>query len=287
MENSKNSAKKLMTWAILIGVIFAAVAFVYSMFLPKVSEVSGKIVIVPSGSSATAGQNLYLEAGNTVEMINSPSFRKSVFGTDAKGFDHAEPVKNSSTVAVIFLTDEGNVKSAEDSIVTFPEKISSYTRDLYDGAPFKYLLISDPEVSVKSIRSEAINNTILGFFIGFVLYLIYWLFFGSLRIPTWEEQVESSAIEKEQPIIAPKIEVDRPRDPETNIPFAPEKPLPKISKKEIVPESIITPRDMKNIAPDNLPIADEEVSSLSESDLSEPTDDEVKERLNRLMRGEL
>jgi len=285
MANSKNSAKNLIIWAILIGAIFAAVAFAYSMFLPKASQVTGKIVIVPSGTSVTAGQNLYLESVNTVEMINSSSFRKNVLGENAANFDRAESVKNSSTVAVIFLTSEENVKSAEDTIVTFPEKIASYARDLYGGAPFKYLLISDPEVSVKSIRSDAISNIIWGFFIGFVLYLIYWLFFGSFRIPTWEEEVKSNIKEEEQPIIAPKIEVEKPRDPETNIPLMPEIPLPEISRKEIIPEPIITARDMKNIAPDNLPIADE--ATPSSSDFSEPTDDEVKERLNRLMRGEL
>jgi hypothetical protein len=285
MTNSKNSAKNLIVWAILIGAIFAAAAFAYSMFLPKVSQVMGKIVIVPSGASATAGQNLYLEAGNTVEMINSSSFKKNVLGENAANFDRAEPVKNSSTVAVIFLTNEENIKSTEDIIVAIPGKIASYTRDLYGGAPFKYLLISNPEVSAKSIYSEVMNNAIWGFFIGFVLYLVYWLFFGSLRFPTWEEEIASNIGERVEPIIAPKIEADRPRDSETNIPFAPETPLPKITKKEIIPEPIITPRDMKNIAPDNLPIADEAVASTS--DFSEPTDEEVKERLNKLMRGEL
>jgi len=38
-------------------------------------------------------------------------------------------------------------------------------------------------------------------------------------------------------------------------------------------------------APDNLPIAGEPASPAP--DFHEPTDEEVKERLNRLMRGEL
>lgn len=279
MADSKNSAKDLITWAIVIGAIFAGVAFAYSMLLPKVSQVTGKIVIVPSGTSVTAGQNLYLEAGNTVEMINSPSFRKHVLGENAVNFDRAETVENSSAVAVIFLTNEAGVQSVEDIIVTFPEKISSYARDLYDGAPFKYLLISDPEVSVKSIRSEATSNVTWGFFIGFVIYLIYWLFFGSLKDPAWEKESEPDAVEKEQPIIAPKIQFEKPKAPESQIP-----PMPEISKREFIPEKIITPRDMKNVAPDNLPITDEETSI---PDFSEPTDEEVKERLNKLMRGEL
>jgi len=279
MANSKNSAKNLIIWAIAIGAIFAAVAFAYSMLLPKVSQVTGKIVIVPSGTSVTAGQNLYLEAGNTVEMINSPSFRENILGENAVNFDRAEPVENSSAVAVIFLTNDEGVQSAEDIIVTFPEKISSYARDLYDGGPFKYLLISDPEVSVKSIRSEATSNVAWGFFIGFVLYLIYWLLAGSIRVSDWRDEVSSSAVEKDQPIIAPEIQFEKPKDSEINLPL-----MPEVSRKKFAPEPIITPRDMKNIAPDNLPITDEETSI---SNFSEPTDEEVKERLNKLMRGEL
>jgi hypothetical protein len=286
MANSKNSAKNLFIWAIVIGAVFAAVAFAYSMFLPKVSQVTGKIVIVPSGTSSTAGQNLYLEAGNTVEMINSPSFRKNILGEEATNFDRAESVKNSSTISIIFLTNEENVQSAEDTIAAFPEKIAGYARDLYGGSPFKYILISDPEVSAQSIRSEMARNVIWGFFIGFVLYLIYWLVLGSLKFPSWEKEIALNIDENAEPIIAPKIEAEKPRDSETNLPLMPKTPkMPEISKKEIVPEQIITPRDMKNIAPDNLPIADEAIPAPS--DFSEPTDEEVKERLNRLMRGDL
>ena len=44
------------------------------------------------------------------------------------------------------------------------------------------------------------------------------------------------------------------------------------------------PEEKKSAAPENLPFVDEMISS---SNMQEPSDDEVKERLNRLMRGEL
>lgn len=283
METSKNSARKLIFWAIVIGVIFAAVAFVYSAkFSSKSSEVTGKIVVVPSGTSATAVQNLYLEAGNTVEMINSPSFKRSVFGDKEVNFGGAKVVANSSTVAVVFSADEGSVKLVEDKIVALPGKISDYAREIYGGTPFKYLLISDPEVVSISNSANAGTNAIWGFFVGAVLYLIVWLVAGSVKIPSWEEKMETAEQEAEQPIFSPEIKQEKPKTLEMKVP-----PMPEIPKQEIQMDSepIITARDLKNVAPDNLPIAEAEEKGMPE--FHEPSDDEVKERLNKLMRGEL
>ena len=59
-----------------------------------------------------------------------------------------------------------------------------------------------------------------------------------------------------------------------------------VPEQKVEPEAIITPRDMQNVAPSNLPVADEEeIPALAES--QDPSDEEVKDRLNKLMRGEL
>jgi hypothetical protein len=44
--------------------------------------------------------------------------------------------------------------------------------------------------------------------------------------------------------------------------------------------------EKKSAAPENLPFVDE-LNIAASDDTQEPTDEEVKERLNRLMRGEL
>lgn len=267
---------------ILSGLIFALAAFIFSLFLPKYWQVTGKIVIVPSGTSATAGQNLYLEAGNTVEIVNSPSFKKNILGTDAQNFDRAEPVKNSSTIAVIFLAKDADVKSAEDVIVTFPEKIATHTRDLYNGQPFKYLLVSDPEVSASSVRPDIYKNITFGFFAGIIVFLLYWIFTETFRTTlseTKEKFYEEKPIEPDlRPVIAQTIE------PEPEIEIEPAPKYFSVPETETEPEAVITPRDMQNVAPSNLPIAEDE-SILAEN--QEPSDEEVKDRLNRLMRGEL
>lgn len=272
--------KKNLSKLILTGLIFALAAFIFSLFLPKYWQVTGKIVIVPSGTSVTAGQNLYLEAGNTVEIVNSPSFKKNILGDGAKNFDRAEPVKNSSTVAVIFLAKDADVKSAEDVIVTFPEKIATHTRDLYNGQPFKYLLVSDPEVSASSVKPDVYRNIAFGFFAGIIVFLLYWIFIETFRTTlseTEEKFYEEKPIEPDlRPVTAVTIE------PEIEI--VPEPKYFSMPEQEAEPEAIITPRDMQNVAPSNLPIAEEE-PILAEN--QEPSDEEVKDRLNKLMRGEL
>jgi capsular polysaccharide biosynthesis protein len=280
MANSKNSAKNLIVWAILIGAIFAAIAFAYSMFLSRYWQVTGKIVIVPSGTSATAGQNLYLEAGNTAEIVNSPSFKKNILGDGAKNFDRVESIKNSSTVAVIFLAKEADVKAAEDVIVTFPEKIATHTRDLYNGAPFKYILVSDPEVSASPVKPDVYKNIIWGFLAGVIISFLYWISSEAFRTESLgtEEKIyeEKPIVPDLRPVIAPTIKPEIEKVPEPEIFSAPE--------KKTLPEVIITPRDMQNVAPSNLPIADEDETPAA---TQEPSDEEVKDRLNRLMRGEL
>jgi hypothetical protein len=273
--------KKTLSKIILAGLIFALAAFIFSLFLPKYWQVTGKIVIVPSGTSATAGQNLYLEAGNTAEIVNGPSFRKNILGADAQNFDRAEPVKNSSTVAVIFLAKDADVKSAEDIIVTFPEKIATHTRDLYNGQPFKYLLVSDPEVSLSPVKPDIYKNITWGFLAGAIIFLLYWIFSEAFRTASFETE-EKFYIEKLiepdlRPVISPAVE------PESETVAEPD--TFSVSEPEVQPQAIITPRDMQNVAPDNLPVAEEEDAIPAES--QEPSDDEVKDRLNKLMRGEL
>ncbi len=274
--------KKNLSKLILTGLIFALAAFIFSLFLPKYWQVTGKIVIVPSGSSATAGQNLYLEAGNTAEIANSSSFKQNILGDEANNFDRAEPIKNSSTLAVIFLAKEADVKAAEDTIVTFPEKISTHTRELYNGQPFKYILVSDPEVSLSPVRPDVYKNTVWGFLAGAIIFILYWIFSGSFQAEPFgtEEKLyaEKPIVPDLRPVVAPAIE------PETEM--VPEPKYFSVPEQKVEPEAIITPRDMQNVAPSNLPVADEEeIPALAES--QDPSDEEVKDRLNKLMRGEL
>ena len=76
--------------------------------------------------------------------------------------------------------------------------------------------------------------------------------------------------------IASAIEPETEKVPEPKYFSVPEQ------KEE--PEAIITPRDMQNVAPSNLPVAEEESTPAKSQ---EPSDEEVKDRLNKLMRGEL
>lgn len=278
MANFKNFISRL----VLIALIGALAAFIFSLFMSKYWQVTGKIVIVPSGSSITAGQNLYLEAGNTAEIVNSPSFKKNILGDGANNFDRAEPVKNSSTVAVIFLAKDADVKAAEDVIVTFPEKIATHTRDLYNGQPFKYLLVSDPEVSASPVKPDVYKNIAFGFFAGIMVFLLYWIFIETLRTTPFEAEekfYEEKPIEPDlRPVIAPTIE------PEPEMEIIPEPKYFSVPEQKEEPEAIITPRDMQNVAPSNLPIAEE---NETPAETQEPSDEEVKDRLNRLMRGEL
>ncbi|MDP1845832.1 MAG: hypothetical protein Q8L09_03725 [Candidatus Moranbacteria bacterium] len=270
--------KNFLSRIIFIALVGALVAFVYSMFLPRYWQVTGKIVVVPSGTSVTAGQNLYLEAGNTAEIMNSPSFKKNILGDDAKNYDHTETVKNSSTVAVIFLATEADIKSAEDIIVTLPEKIATHARDLYSGQPFKYLLVSDPEVSGSLVKPDVYKNIAWGFLAGAIIFLLYWIFIETLRTAPSEAEEkfseEKPIVPDLRPVISPAIEPEIEKVPEPEIFSAPE---PKA-------EAIITPRDMQNVAPSNLPIAEEDETP---AEIQEPSDEEVKDRLNKLMRGEL
>jgi hypothetical protein len=279
MLQQQGQFRSFLSRAILVALIFALGVFIYSIFLTKYWRVSGKIVIVPSGSSQTAGQNLYLEAGNTAEIMNSPSFKKNILGDSAKNYDHTELVKNSSTVAVIYLAGEADIKAAEDSITSMSEKIASHARDIYSGSPFKYILVSDPEISQSPEKPDVVQNVLWGFALGFALYFLYWVIYEIFNVsPDFTEHPqEESSIQKEiasQAVsrnISPKIEI------------------PAMQEREEMPEPVITPRDMQNVAPSNLPIADDsrEDANESSSEMREPSDEEVKDRLNKLMRGEL
>lgn len=286
MPQQQGQFKILLSRAIFAALIFALAAFIYSLFVTKYWQVTGKIVIVPSGNSATAGQNLYLEAGNTAEMMNSPSFKGNILGSDAKDYDHTELSSNSSTITVIFLAGEADIKPAEDVISGLPEKIASHARDLYGGSPFKYILVSDPQVSQSPVKPDVIRNVGWGFGIGFLLYFLFWLFSEAFGMPRGSSDFpDEIAVKKESaetlisPVIVPEKKVFKMSEAETSA----------VTKKEEAPEPIITSRDMQNVAPSNLPIAesDQEKTVVSTGETGEPSDAEVKERLNKLMRGEL
>lgn len=285
--------KKFLSQLVFIALIGALVAFGYSLFVLKVWQVTGKIVVVPSGSSPTAGANLFVEAANTAEMVTSPSFQKNILGDNAGFFSSAEQFKNSSTVEINFAGKEADLETIENAIVKLPENISSYARDIYGGSPFKYLILSDPEISQKPIRPNVLKNVVWGFGAGFVLYFLYWLFVESFV-------TGKRAIEKEEEIlparntslsdvggpVAPTAPFEpAPAEPISYEPLPEPEPMPE-PMPEIFPEQVEQekkPVSQISHAPDNLPITETPAASKYQ----EPSDEEVKDRLNRLMRGEL
>jgi hypothetical protein len=277
MQSSKNFAiKDRITHAIFTGAAVMLVVFSISLFLPKEWLVSGKVVVFPSGQPASASQNLLAEVGNTAEIIKGASFQKSYFPDQLANFAGARVLKNSSMVQVKFRSNEADIQMYEDLIVKVPGEVDEYARDLYGGSPFKYKMAGDPEISASPVRPNLLLNAIFGFLGGVLLYIIYWLGFESLW-PESEEPASSAdkaAIEKDEiAIVSPEIKSAEPA-------FLAEKPA---EEKNPIEKKIISPKG-QSAAPENLPFVDELNSS---SDAQEPSDDEVKERLNRLMRGEL
>jgi len=293
---SEYNLKNFLSRIVLVALVGAAVGFGYSLYLPRYYQVMAKIVIVPSGSSPTAGANLFVEAGNTAEMVTSPSFQKNIFGDNAKFFWSAEQFKNSSTVEINFIGRGNDIETIENIIAKLPENISIYSRDIYGGSPFKYLLVSDPEVSAQPVRPDVLKNVAWGLGAGFILYFFYWLFVESFV-------AGKRAVEKEKEILltSPAIPFESaPTEPISYEPIPEPEPTPE-PMPEIFPEEEMEPariasqneagggkKPVSQIspAPDNLPISEAPVAPKT-SEYQEPSDEEVKERLNRLMRGEL
>lgn len=269
MQFSKNfSIKERITHAIFTGAAVMLVAFLIALFFPKEWLVSGKIVIFPSGKPVSASENLLPEVGNTAWIINSDAFQERNFAEVSADFEGAAVVKNSSMVLVKFRSREEDIAFFEDAITKIPSQVDEYARDLYEGSPFKYKLAADPEISARPVRPNIAGNAYLGFAAGVLIYLVYWFFFESGRP---EEKLispaepEKSEAKKSSDIKSPDMSVSEP--------------TPEVNKKKM-----ITPRSEAFAAPENLPFVDE---SAPTSEITEPSDEEVKERLNRLMRGEL
>jgi hypothetical protein len=286
--NQSNTIKNFISQAILAGAVLALVGFAYSMFLTKKWDISGKIVIVPAITSPTAAANLYLEPANTAEIIKGQSFQKNILGNLAANFHKSEAVKNSSTVKVVFRSNQQDIEKIENKIVELPKDVASYTRDLYGGQPFKYLLISDPEVSISPTEPNVALNSAIGFLAGIILFAIYWILFG-IAGGSKELIFEEMREPKEERIKSPTFGQEEIETVETMPLIKPE--MPYTPEAEMRYDEIIRPAvaNGNGSVPDNLPIADEiiEKPENNQGNFHEPTDDEVKERLNRLMRGEL
>jgi hypothetical protein len=175
-------------------------------------------------------------------------------------------------VQVSFRSSENDIQVYEDLIVKIPGQVNDYARDLYDGSPFKYKMAGDPEISTSPVRPNLLLNAILGFVAGIILYVIYVLGFESM----WPEREEVEIEETKSEIVSPEIKPEVPAEEKEQ----------KIGGGKV---DLINGRPhfvpgKKESAPENLPFVDELISSSS---IQEPSDDEVKDRLNRLMRGEL
>ena len=254
------------------------VVFVVSLFLPKEWLVSGKVVVFPSGQPSSASVNLLPEVGNTAEIIKSEAFQNANFGDFAVNFAGTKALKGSSIVWVKFRSPESDIEAFEDMIVKIPAEVDEYARDLYSGSPFKYRLVSDPEISASPVRPNLLLNAILGFLAGILIYLIYWFGFESN-----ETEAEVMEVEKDESnIVSPEM---KPAEMDKSASSADKVGQGKVElidgRPHFVPEKT---GDTKSAAPDNLPFVDE---ASSPSNIQEPSDQEVKDRLNRLMRGEL
>ena len=283
MESSKNFAiKDRITHAIFTGAAVMLVVFLISLALPKQWLVSGKVVVFPSGQPVSASQNLLPETGNTAEIIKSASFQKANFPDQVGNFASARAVRNSSMVQVNFRSSENDIQAYEDLIVKIPSQVNDYSRDLYSGSPFKYKMAGDPEISASPVRPNLLLNAILGFVAGIILYVIYVLGFESREPKTEDEEVEIE--EKESSIVSPEIKLESASSAD-KAPVEEKIGKGKVEMKDGRPHFVPGKTDeKKSSAPENLPFVDEMISS---SNTQEPSDDEVKERLNRLMRGEL
>jgi hypothetical protein len=307
MNQEKNFAiRERITRAITTGAVFMIIFFVVSLFLPKLWMVSGRVVVFPSGQPVSASQNLGFETGNTAEIIKGDSFQKNYFGDLATNFAGAKVLKNSSIVLVKFRSSENDIQQYEDAIVKIPSAISEYARDLYDGMPFKYKMAADPEISTSPVSPNLPLNAGIGFLAGVVLYLLYWLVSNSRGMVQTEGFPEMAS---EDSIVSPDIQPEESKKDsgenkdksvgggkvviENGRPhFVPGKVEKSSEKMTITPRSVSG--GSKAAAPANLPFVDEQDASPQDSsassdslEISEPTDEEVKERLNRLMRGEL
>ena len=196
--------KKFVSRAIFVGVIGAAVAFIYVIYLPKQYLVVGKLVVFPSGLSS-AQQNLGYEVGNTVAIINSSTFRTNTFQGLEKNFSSAVQAGSSSVVEISFLVQDDERSAAEDAISRVPMALADYTRDIYDGSPFKYRLLSDPETSSGPVKPNLTIYIAGGLGIGVLLYLLYWILFDFLRVPKTERQAR---VQKEmiEPVETPPVD---------------------------------------------------------------------------------
>ena len=295
---STNQIKIFISRAILAGLIAVVIAFAYVLLVPKEYAITGKLVVFPAGS-ATADKNLGLEVGNTVEILNGSAFQKNTFQGEEKYFAGAKSAENSSVVKIVFFAPLGERTAAEDAIARTPQAVSDYTRDLYGGSPFKYKLLGDPEISSGPAEPSLPRYLGGGFAAGVILFFLYWLFFEFLWISRGIEQAEKELYApKSIPSVnfhvkspAPKAAAFQEKE-ETEKPAETSRPTPAVRRIEPVSR----PDDFL-LAPENLPISDAEIPSESEAEqetpplpvspYQEPTDDEVKDRLNRLMRGEL
>lgn len=275
--------KRFISNILLVAALGALVAFGITFFLPKQWQVSGRIVVFPSGKPVSASQNLAEEVGNTAWIVNGDTFQERYFGETAVNFAGAETVKNSSMVLVKFRVPESDIQSAEDAIVKIPGQIDEYARDLYEGSPFKYKMASDPEISLRPVRPDVVANSTWGFMIGAALYLLFWItvedfLFGKSAVEAAETAVGEKKFNfnfrpAKEEVIAEKTEPEAPETTGQKI-DTPEKPF-------------IRPAASAS-APSNLPVAEPEAPSIADADEnSEPSDEEVKDRLNKLMRGEL
>jgi hypothetical protein len=233
-----------------------------------------------------------------VEIINSSAFKKNTFQGNEKNFAGARALGNSSTIEISFFVTESERAAAEDSITRVSSAVADYARDLYSGNPFQYKLLSDPEISVGPVKPNLLQYLASGFGAGVLLYCLYWFLFVFLRVPV--KKYVSPAVEIPSVVFHPQENF-----PE-EIPFAVqlEDQTEKIREEYIEPIASIVqeeipekPEKQEAFVPDNLPVAAIEEVSKPEiaketppppaSEYQEPTDEEVKDRLNKLMRGEL
>ncbi len=276
MKKWQLELRRLLGTMILVGLVGALIAFVWAASEPEEYLVVGKMVVFP-GSCENAPKNLGYEVGNTIAIIESTAFREFYFGDQDENFESARQMNVSSTIEISFLATQEEVAMVEDAIVRIPEAVFEYTRDVYEGSPFKYRLLSDPEMSVSPVRPNQIAYVLGGFAAGAGLFLLYSILGFFMKVPPRPKEEPSPEPAEPSPtpekMVAPSMKLEEETLEAPKVRTAPRE------KKEMKPETE---------APSNLPVTEGRIEEAKPvPQYEEPSDEEVRERLNRLMKGEL
>ncbi len=196
MLSIPKQVKNTIGLAILFASIGAAIGFFAMLSKPKIYSVGAEIVVYPSGSSVIQPHNLEVEAMNTVRIISQPAFVKNFINHSGEFFRFAEAVGESSVIKVELKAQKERLEDAEDILVSLPQILTQYERDLYGGTPFSYKLLADPYRLNKPVEPKILTYLVAGAAAGILMFLIIWIIWPSgVELKIWKNrQFDSSSI---------------------------------------------------------------------------------------------